>query len=259
MATPSLRSLDKALHLLGRIVERGESHSISEIARQIGMPRSTAYRIAATLERSGLLTRTRRGYYMAGPSLVRLARHDSLSRVLEAIGRPIVKKLARDTGCVAHVGVLENDMVTYLLKAGRAADTIFTREGTQLEAYCTGIGKVLLAALPVSVREEYLKGGPFIRLTANTLTDPQQLRSELIAVGNRGFAEDNAEMDSDLLCLAVPVRLREGDVIAAVSISTRSTDLNSHALLPHLDTLRAAAILLSDRLTSRAEIAQHRK
>jgi DNA-binding IclR family transcriptional regulator len=203
----------------------------------------------ATLERSGLVTRVRRGYYLPGPSLTRLARHDGIPRVLKAIGRPIIKKLATDTACTAHVGIFENGMVTYLLKAGRAAQTVFTREGTQLEAYCTGIGKVLLAALPESAREDYLKSGPFIQLTANTLTDPQRLRSELIVIGDRGYAEDNAEMDSGLLCLAVPVRLVEGDVIAALSISTRSTAVDSRALLTHLDTLRAAAGLLSDCLT----------
>ena len=99
MATPSLRSLEKALDLLGRIVERGEIHSISDFAKQIKMPHSTAYRIVATLERSGLVTRIRRGYYLPGPSLIRLARHDSIPRVLKAIGRPIIKKLAADTGC----------------------------------------------------------------------------------------------------------------------------------------------------------------
>ena len=259
MATPSLRSLEKALDLLGRIVESGEVHSIADLARQINMPHSTAYRIAATLERSGLVTRMRRGYYLPGPSLIRLARHDSIPRVLKAIGRPIIKTLATATGCTAHVGIFENGMVTYLLKAGRAAHTVFTREGTQLEAYCTGIGKVLLAALPVSAREEYLKSGPFIQLTASTLTDPQKLRSELIIVGDRGYAEDNAEMDSGLLCLAVPVRFGEGDVIAALSISTRSKDEDSHALLTHLDALRTAATLLSNRLTSRAEIAKQPK
>lgn len=258
MATPSLRSLEKALDLLGRIAESGEIHSISALARQIKMPRSTAYRIAATLERSGLVTRLRRGYYLPGPSLMRLARPDNTPRVLKAIGRPIIKKLATHTGCTAHVGVFENGMVTYLLKAGRAAQTIFTREGTQLEAYCTGIGKVLLAALPVSVREDYLKSGPFIQLTANTLTDPQKLRSALTFVADRGYAEDDAEMDSDLRCLAVPVR-SGGEVIAAVSISTRSAGENSHALLTHLDALRTAANLLSTRLTSSAEVAQQPK
>jgi IclR family acetate operon transcriptional repressor len=256
MATPSLRSLEKALDLLGRIAESGESHSIADFAKQLKMPQSTAYRITATLERLGLVTRVRRGYYLPGPSLIRLARHDSIPRVLKAIGRPIIKKLATVTGCTAHVGIFENGMVTYLLKAGSAAQTVFTREGTQLEAYCTGIGKVLLAALPVAAREEYLQSGPFIQLTTNTLTDPQKLRSALSVVEDRGYAEDNAEMDSDLLCLAVPVRLGEGDVIAALSISTRSKAEDPHALLTHLDTLRTAANLLSNRLTSPAEIAK---
>lgn len=247
------------MDLLGRILESGEIHSISNLAKQIKMPHSTAYRIAATLERSGLVTRLRRGYYLPGPSLLRLARHDSIPRVVKAIGRPIIKRLATQTGCTAHVGIFENGMVTYLLKAGRAAQTVFTREGTQLEAYCTGIGKVLLAALPVSAREEYLQSGPFIQLTANTLTDPQKLRSELIIVADRGYAEDNAEMDSGLLCLAVPVRLGEGDVVAALSISTRSTDKDAHALLTHLDALRTAANLLCNRLTSRAEVAKQPK
>ncbi|MDY6947038.1 MAG: IclR family transcriptional regulator, partial [Pseudomonadota bacterium] len=215
MATPPLRSLEKALDLLGRIAASGEVHSIADLAKQIQMPHSTAYRIAATLERSGLVTRMRRGYYLPGPSLIRLARHDGMPRLLKAIGRPIIKKLATATGCTAHVGIFENGMVTYLLKAGRAAHTVFTREGTQLEAYCTGIGKVLLAALPEPAREDYLKSGPFIQLTASTLVDPQKLRSELLVVGERGYAEDNAEMDTDLQCLAVPVRLGDGDVIAA--------------------------------------------
>lgn len=257
MSTPPLRSLEKALILLGQIVERGEVHSIADLATQIDMPHSTAYRIAATLERSGMVTRMRRGYYVPGPTLIRLARHDSVARVLNAVGRPVARELARTTGCIVHLGIFENGMVTYLLKAGRTSRTIFTREGTQLEAYCTGIGKVLLAALPVSAREEYLRSGPFIQLTTNTLTDPQELRGELVNIGDQGYAEDNAEMDSGLQCLAVPVRLGGGDVIAALSISKRSDAGNgddSHTLLGYLDVVRAAADSLCNRLTPHAQI-----
>lgn len=139
-------------------------------------------------------------------------------------------------------------MVTYLLKAGRLAGTVFTREGTQLEAYCTGIGKVLLAALPDTAREEYLRTGPFIRLTQNTLTDPQVLRSALQIIAAQGFATDNAEMDVDLLCLAVPVRVGNGEVVAALSISTRVNRNPGSSPLAHLETLRRAANVLRHRL-----------
>jgi IclR family transcriptional regulator, acetate operon repressor len=248
MATPSLRALEKAVELLGQIVECGEIRSISSLAGQIEMPRSTAYRIAATFERSGFLTRLRRGHYLPGPALLRLGRRDNLQRVLKGLGRPVVDKLSRDTGCIAHLGVFEDGMVTYLLKAGRLAGTVFTREGTQLEAYCTGIGKVLLAALPDTAREEYLRTGPFIRLTQNTLTDPQVLRSALQIIAAQGFATDNAEMDVDLLCLAVPVRVGNGEVVAALSISTRVNRNPGSSPLAHLETLRRAANVLRHRL-----------
>ena len=248
MATPPLRSLDRALELLDLIVQSGETHSIGHLARQLAMPHSTAYRIAATFERAGLLTRLRRGCYLPGPGLLRLARHDTLHRVLRGVSRPIVDQLSRDTGCTAHLGIFEDGMVTYLVKAGRSARRIFSREGTQLEPYCTAIGKVLLAALSESARGEYLRAGPFVQMTPNTLTDPQKLRNALTKIRTQEYATDNAEMDSDLFCLAVPVRINEGAIVAALSISTRRPEKN---LLTHLDALRLAASGLGSRLAPR--------
>ena len=257
MATPSTRSLGKALELLSQVARDGGKRSISVLAAEAGIPASTAYRIAATFERSGFMTRLRRGHYLPGPTLLRLADASSFKRVLVGVGRPIVEALAKATGCTAHLGVFEDGMVTYLLKAGRAKDKLFTRQGTQLEAYCTGIGKVLLAALPESALEDYLANGPFIRLTANTLTDPRALRAALTEVQVKGYATDNAEMDSDLICLAVPVRDSDGKVLAAFSISIRQANGNPNNLRVHLDSLRAAADALTKRLTPHSAEAQH--
>lgn len=248
MATPSLKSLEKALELLGRVVQFGDTRSISALAAEIGMPPSTAHRISATFERSGLITRLRRGHYLAGPALLRLAAPRGLDRVLAATGRSVIKNLARKTGCTAHLGVFENGMVTYLLKAGRGRAAIFTREGTQLEAYCTGIGKVLLASLSKSDLEEYLVQGPFVRLTPNTLTDARALRAALNEVQARGYATDDAEMDVNLTCLAVPIQDSERRVLAALSISKRHALARPNPLIAHLDSLQAAAGVIARRL-----------
>lgn len=87
MATPSLKSLERALELLGRVARFGDERSISQLAAEIGMPLSTAHRISATLERSRLITRLRREHYLPGPILLRLATPRSLNRVLVAVGR----------------------------------------------------------------------------------------------------------------------------------------------------------------------------
>ena len=257
MATPSSQSLGKALELLSQVAKDGGEHSISALAAKAGIPPSTAYRIAATFERSGFMTRLRRGHYLLGPALLRLADSRSFNRVMVGVGRPIVEALAKATGCTAHLGVFEDGMVTYLLKAGRAKDKLFTRQGTQLEAYCTGIGKVLLAALPESALEDYLANGPFIRLTANTLTDPRALRAALTEVRVQGYATDNAEMDTDLTCLAVPVRDSDGKVLAAFSISMRQANGNPNNLCVHLDSLRTAANALVKRLSPHPTEAQY--
>ena len=251
MATPSLKSLEKALELLGRVARVGDARSISALATEIKIPPSTAHRICATLERSGLITRLRRGYYLPGPTLLQLATPGSLNRVLVALGRSVIKNVAKQTGCTVHLGVFENGMVTYLLKTGRERAAIFTKEGTQLEAYCTGIGKVLLAGLPESDLEEYLATGPFIPLTPNTLTDVRALRTALHAVQAQGYATDNAEMDANLSCLAVPILDKERRVLAALSISKRQAPFRPDQLMVHLDSLRAAANLLARRWAPR--------
>jgi DNA-binding IclR family transcriptional regulator len=159
------------------------------------------------------------GRHVPGPALVALSADLSLRPALVALGRPAIKALAHATGCTAHLGVLEHDMVTYLVKAGRASATILTEEGKQLEAYCSDIGKVLLASLPAGPLADYLAGGPFVVLTGNTITDPEALAHEVARVRAQDCARDVEEIAPGLHCLAVGVRDPQGHAIAAISIS----------------------------------------
>lgn len=250
MANPPTLALDKSLSLLSLLVTDGGVHSVSALAAEAGLPAATAHRLVATFERRGFLTRVARGRYLAGPALLRLANVVSLNKVLEAAGRPIVTSLANQTGLTTHLGVFEGDMVTYLIKAGRDGDELFTREGMQLEAYCSGIGKMLLALLPTAQRDRYLAGGPFIALTANTITDASKLREELERVRAQDLARDEREIDADLHCIAVPVRDDAGAAIAALSLSARQRPGTSD-LETHIAALRAAAHALEQRLFPR--------
>lgn len=244
MTAQATRSIEKSLFLLSEIVASDGKRSALTLADQEGLPRATAHRILAALTRRGFLTRVGHGRYLAGPTLVRLARHADFSRTLELAGRPILTTLARETGLTAHLGIFEGDMVTYLAKARGRRSELFTKEGMQLEAYCSGIGKMLLAWLPKSAREDYLANGPFVPLTPHTIIDPDALRRELAKTRRRRFAFDDREIDADLRCLAVPVFDDDGAAIAALSISTRSAE----GPLKHLPRLREAARILERKL-----------
>ncbi len=111
-------------------------------------------------------------------------------------------------------------MTTYLVKEGDADSASFTREDMQLESYCSGIGKVLLAHLSEADQERYLSGGPFVPLTPNTIVDPHQLRDHLRKVRALGYAIDDSEIAPELTCMAVPVLKSDRSVRLALSASS---------------------------------------
>jgi IclR family transcriptional regulator, acetate operon repressor len=211
-------SVDRALALLRHVLADGGGSTLPALARGMGLPVATAYRLAASLVNKRYLIPAGNGRYFAGPAMTGTY---SLRPALVAVGRPIVKALARATGCTAHLGVLDDDMVTYLIKAGRKNPFVFTEEGKQLEAYCSGIGKVLLAALSEAELDAYLAGGPFVALTENTTTDPKDIAAEIEQVREQALARDEEEIAIGLQCLAVGVEGPDKQAIAALSISRR--------------------------------------
>jgi DNA-binding IclR family transcriptional regulator len=237
-------SLEKGLDLFSLISgDRGKTQ-LSQLAGDLQLPRSTLYRMVGVLERAGLVTRLARGRYDVGLKLAEHLEGISIKSQMARIARPVLRELAMASGATAHLGVLEQDMVTYLVKetAPAAAEAAsFTRENAQLEAYCSGIGKVLLANLPEAERSKYLENGPFVAMTTRTITDPAALRTALRHVRDRQHAIDDGEIADDLYCLAVPVRDRFEDVTAAISLSFPRASRSIYRDQDALGRLRAGA------------------
>lgn len=189
------------------------------MARLGGVPVATAHRQITTLVGERYLSKLSNGHYVAGPRLIALLGLVDVKQVLVNTAAPLLHQLAQETCCVVQLGTFENDMVTYRIKTGHGAPGLFTKVDMQLEAYCTGIGKVLLAWLPRAERDAYLANGPFPRMTDHTICDAEALSQELDRVQARGFATDREEMAVGLSCVAVPVRKPDGSVPAAISAS----------------------------------------
>lgn len=229
--TPELASFHRALRMLNAVLEDAGKHSVSALARQHDIPVATAHRQVATLVSAGWLKPVGRGRHVPGVQLAQLVAAYDEKRVLANNAGPLLERLARRVKSVVQLGTFEHDMVTYRIKAGRAAGTLFTQVGTQLEAYCSAMGKVLLADLPPSALDAYLADAPFPALTANTITDPAQLRLTMSIVREQGFALDNEEAIQGLCCVAVPIRNHLGKVVAAISVSRP---------VPHSDAVTAS-------------------
>lgn len=217
--TPTIAALTRGLVILEAILADKEGRSVASIAAAIGVPVATAHRQVATLIADGLLTRLPGMQLGPGNRLLRMLQMVDEKQVIVTEAAPILHRLAAKLRCVVQLGSLESDMVTYRLKTGPGSGSLFTKVGLQLEAYCTAIGKVLLAHLPEGRREVYLASGPFPALTARTITDVAKLREELTHVVQQGFARDDEEIAEGLACLAVPIAMPDGRVLAAISAS----------------------------------------
>ncbi|MGE4409008.1 MAG: IclR family transcriptional regulator [Sphingobium sp.] len=246
-------TLGKALTLLAAIVRDSGKRPLTAIAEEIGLPRATAHRTAQALQHMGYLIRSRRGYYHAGPALAALTPGVGPAAVATGIARPVLAQLAAQEDCLAHLGIFEQDMVTYLLKEGVGKEALFTRQNMQMEAYCSGLGKVLLAGLDEEALETYLANGPFIALTPNTLVEPAALREEIARVRRQGFAIDNCEVDENLFCIAAPLFDPSGRVFAAVSLSFPRSAIDRDGWRKHLSALQEGMRKIMTRMTGSGE------
>lgn len=217
--TPKLGSVARTLAVLDAVIADGGQSNTTKLARHLGMPIATVHRHVATLVAEGYLKPGAYGQQLAGARLLRLVNRLDDKRLVANAAAALLHRVAIQLRAIVQMGTLENEMVTYRIKTGQSADDLFTRVDMQLEAYCSGIGKVLLAHLPDLERKAYLATGPFVPLTANTIIDPAELDQALEEVRAKGFAIDNGEIAAGLMCVAVPIRKPDGSVPAAISVS----------------------------------------
>ena len=218
---------------------------MSDVARACGLPFSTAHRLLGGLAARGYVLSPARGEYRLGIAAMTLAQNDTLAELLAAAARPVLRALSRQCRVHAHLGILEDDMVTYLVKQPYGRRRLLSTEGTQLEAYCSAVGKVLLAHLDTDQLEAYLSAGPFVALTRSTIIDPTLLKCDLTIVRARGWGVDAGEIAVDLACVAVPICDNWGRILAALSISITGASAPPIGALP---MLRDAATAITRKL-----------
>jgi IclR family acetate operon transcriptional repressor len=239
----------KTFSILRAFQHADECLTSQELSKRANMPKASCHRLVQTLEEVGVLTRGPHGRYRLGMMLSSLSRNVASNDLLREVASPILGDLATRRNLTLHLGVLEGGMVLYLTKvATRTSFPTHTRPGCYLEAYCSGLGKVLLSALQEEQLESFILDGDLVALTPNTITERGALRSELRQVRALGFAIDNCESRMDTYCVAVPIRDCDGNVIAAISATCDAQSIAKDTIPAICDELSNAAGMFSERL-----------
>lgn len=247
--TPRNASVQNAFAILRLIGADGPMLSLADMAERLDLSPAAVHRLVATLQDLGAVVRIRRNAYMLAPGMAALGARVDTPRLLSELARPAVRRLVKTLGEVVHLGTFDGEMVTYLVKGEPRRKTIVpTREGTQLEAYSSGVGKALLAFEPDDSLERYLRGAPFVALTDHTITDPAAMRRALDGVRERGYAMDEEEVVPGLTCLAVPILSPEGGAIASLSVSGATERFTPVFRTKALEALKAETEALARQL-----------
>lgn len=243
-----LQSVDRALQVLELLAAWG-SGGVSELAAEIGVHKSTAFRLLGALEARDLVEQSsERGKYRLGFGLARLARRVNVHLEITEQARTITEKLAHQLGESINVAVLrENFAVNVVQSRGQASIASQNWTGQLTPLHATSSGKLLLAYLDPEQRRE-LTGQGLERFTSHTHTDPVLLEKELALVVEHGHATSYGELELGLNAVAVPVRGHDGSVVAALTASGPAYRLTPERIADILDEMDAASAELSRRL-----------
>jgi IclR family pca regulon transcriptional regulator len=262
---PSLReprysqSLERGLAILSSFTPERPVRGIADVADELGMRRSTTHRYMSTLVALGYLEQGAARKYRLGLRVTDLGMSALNSTALREHARPYLEELCRQSSYTVSLAVLDGPEVVYVDRVRSPRRTqgkvdLDLAPGARLPAYCTAMGKLLLAFLPDEEQRNLLSEVKPTRMGPNTITSKTALRAELENIREEGFAVNDQELTAEVYAIAAPVRSESHEVVAAVSMTAHASLISLEELVEHLGPhLVATADRVSARLGYRRE------
>ena len=213
--------VDRALAALDVLANRSSECSLAELCIALGLHKSTVHRLMMVLEQHRLVDKNpETGRYRLGLKLFEFGSNAIAALDPRRHARPHLDRLQRELAETVFFCILDDGQVFYLDKVEsqqsiRTACTV----GSRAPAYCTAVGKAMLAELPDAEVSDIVRRWGLKAITANTITTAAALKAELKAVRSRGYAIDNEEKEQGLRCISAAVRGHSGKLFAAISVS----------------------------------------
>lgn len=246
------KSLGKAIRLLDCFTEERAEWSVSELSRHLGIGKSSVSTMLATLAQGGVVYQspvTRR--YQLGLRCLELGYLASSRLVLRDYAFPHLEALLVNRDYIVYMAIPYDYEVLYIEALyPPKRKTNYSSQGRRAPMHCTGIGKAALAFMPEEYVQGFLGRGELKRYTRNTITDPQELCEELERTRARGYALDRQEREEGIHCVAAPIKLSEGQLVASVSMSGAAAEMPEHDFPALALEVVAAARAISRKLIS---------
>ncbi len=218
-------TIGKACDVLDQVAAFERPVRFAELLDSSDFPKATLYRFLQTLTNQGMLSYDpERQTYAPGMRLVRLAHAAWTQSSLAPIARPFLDVLSQETGETVHLAQLDSSQVLYVDKRNAAQPIeMYSQAGKVGPAYCTGVGKAMMAYLDDDTLTKAVSQQSYHRFTEKTLTSEAALRADLDLIRQRGYAIDDEEHEPGIICVACPILTSGNRMLGAISV-TRSTE-----------------------------------
>lgn len=246
-----VQSFARGLEVIRSFSASAPQQTLSEVAARSGLTRAGARRILLTLQTLGYVESDGK-YFSLTPRILDLGFAYLSSMPIWNLAEPVMERLSQTVGESCSAAVLEGSDIVYVLRVStHKIMSIALGVGSRLPAYCTSMGRVLLAALPEEEVLAHLQAGQPRALTRYTVTDLDALRQKVAQTRKQGWCLVNQELEEGLVSMAAPIRDRQGRTVAALNISGQanrtSAKLMQDSMLP---ALLAAAQDISQLLSA---------
>jgi IclR family pca regulon transcriptional regulator len=247
------QSLERGLAILESFRPERPWMGISDIADPLGMSRSTTHRYVITLAALGLLVQGPGRMYKLSLRVTDLGMSTLNSTSLREHARPYLEELRQRTTYTANLAVLDGHEIIYVdrarsLRPGQGKIDLNLSPGSRLPAYCTSMGKVLLAHLPTFEQHELIATITLPRRGPNSITSKKALYAELANVLEEGLAVNDEELAEGLVSIAAPLRSEGREVLAAIDLTAHTSMISLEGMV---DRLSSHLLATSDNISAR--------
>ncbi len=231
-----INSLAKGFDVLSCFKEGRQAHNLTEMAEMLGWNKPTTFRFAYTLQRLGYLQQdpeTKK--YRLGVRVLELGFGFLSGLELPDLALPHMKDLSRLTGESVNLAILDGPDIIYVARVPTNRITVVNLHvGTRLPAYCTSMGKVLLASLPWDQVKKTMARVKLVKHTPNTVGSLDEMKKSLDLIRELGYAITDQELEMGVRSAAAPVRNATGTVVASVNISTAAAQVSLDDLVDRM-------------------------
>lgn len=238
----NVQVIDRTLDIIEQLSQSDKPIGTTALAKNTGLNKSTVSRILSTLQARDYVKKDKiSGKYSIGPKLIALVSCYIGNLELETEARPYLSSLASDLNLTAHLGILDGNEVIYIEKMDHfPTKQLYSQIGHRVPAYCSSLGKCLLARYSRDELKNLMGTSRFKPYTENTITEIEKLREQLRVIRDQGWAMDNQEYEVGHMCVGAPIYDYRGEIIAAVSASGTASVITSDNLPIIIETVKQA-------------------